>query len=248
MKILTLLQRQYDSYRLRRYLRGRKIFCLAPYSVQIYEGLLKKVKGLSERISILDGSDPMEITPDKVNLFVRHDLDTQSCIEKMSLLLDIDQELNIPASIYLRADGVEYSLSSYRTTILNYRGQGFRFGLHSLCYLKDHYLEEFEKETETFEVALGFHPTSFNVHGMGTIRLQTRMNFLKEITRNFRDFGYDFGDIPTLLDYWYVIQDCHLDGKNQRFIYDDFSFFPEVLAQGQNGLILTHPCYWEAGA
>ena len=218
----------------------------APYPTTLYATLLSRCQ-VSKRIqfhpfteqSIKDGSE--------VHLFVRHDIDTETCIQKMDLLLDIDQNLGIPAGVYFRVDDQEYRVSDYRNVIQSLRSLGLEIGLHTLCYLEDDYFSAFRRETGKFYDELGFKPRSFTVHGLGPHRLEVRLRFCEEIALRLDEFGYEFCDCHSLWRrYNYVIEDCHRDvGKEALYIYDDFNEPPSFLGSGENLLILTHPCYWK---
>lgn len=237
-----MLKSKYCAFKYNKYMRSRQVVCTAPYNSGVYHELLWKISKLSNMkfIPFLENGYGSEA----VNVFVRHDIDTSRCIEKMALLLDIDKSVETPAAIYFRADNKEYSLKNYKDAINRYRDAGFEIGLHTVCYTKDNYLEEFAVETEKFSNDVGFRPKSFSVHGLGTFRQDIRIQFYEYISSHLNEFGYEFGDIPQLRAYDYVIQDCHMDARNNRFIYDDFMNPPSFLKKGKNCLILTHPCYW----
>jgi hypothetical protein len=243
MKPGVRLKRRYRSFQIQRYLRTRGVFQYIPYPLDIYDQLLRRLK-TTDGNEILPFLSYRSSRGEVNNFFVRHDIDTKDCIKNLPSTLAIDENLNVQSGVYLRADDEEYCLSEYRTMIQRNRSLGFEIGLHSLCYLKDDYLGEFRKETEKFREEMGFQPRSFTVHGLGTFRLDVRNKFYREIAVSFRKFGYETGDIPQLRAYEYVVQDCHLDSENRRFLYDDVLNWPPLLLRGSHYLILTHPCYW----
>lgn len=238
------LKTKYSPCQFHRYLRARRIYHYAPYPLKIYEQCLKSLKSSSSHQFVpflsYEGADGER---DKV--FVRHDVDTEQCIRNLPETMEIDQRLRIGAGIYLRVDDEEYSARDHRDMLLRYREQEFEIGLHSLCYTKQDYIQEFQRETEKFKSLMGFQPRSFSVHGLGSFRLKTRTKFYQEIIHCFHQFGYETGDIPTLRSYEHTIHDCHLDAQNRRFLYDDFLYFPRFSSKGKHYLILTHPCYWK---
>lgn len=241
----SAVKTRYASLQFRRYLRARKIYRHAPYSLAIYEQLLRRFKD-SDRHQFIRFLEYGETRMRKDNIFVRHDIDTQNCITNLSQTLEIDQSLQIPSGIYFRVDDEEYCVRDFQKMIGHYKVMGFEIGLHTLCYTQDNYLQEFKRETEKFKSELGFSPMSFSVHGLGDFRLEVRMRFYKEIALSFREFGYETGDIPPLRSYEHMIHDCHLDADNRRFLYDEFVRLPPFYLPGKRYLILTHPCYWKA--
>ena len=242
--VWSTLKTIFTFYEFQRYLRARRIYHYAPYPLKIYEQCLKSLKSSpSHQLVPFLAYEGIDRERDRV--FVRHDVDTQQCIKNLPETMEIDQRLKIEAGIYLRVDDEEYSAGDHRDMLLRYREQEFEIGLHSLCYTKEDYIQEFQRETEKFKSLMGFQPRSFSVHGLGSFRLETRTKFYQEIIHCFHQFGYDTGDIPTLRTYKHTIHDCHLDAQNRRFLYDDFLCFPRFSSKRKRYLILTHPCYWK---
>jgi hypothetical protein len=226
------------------YIKTREIVEYAPYKVGIYENMLSQLKN-DEDIYIHDfvSGKPKE---DKINFFLRHDIDTKGCIENMSLLLDLNKKYNIHSGVYFRVDDDEYRLGDYREVVNKCKNQGFEVGLHTVCYVKDDFMKEFVRETEKFIDETGIIPESFTVHGLGEFRVETRKIFYEEIAKRINEFGYTFTDChKKFRKYDYVIQDCNLIvEKQQRYIFDDFINRPPFFKKGGEYLILTHPCYW----
>lgn len=195
---------------------------------------------------------PFSSTPvvaaDQINLFVRHDIDTATCMHNMAILLDIDRKFNFQSGVYFRVDDEEYSLSDHKDEIQTILADGFEVGLHSVCYIEDNYMEAFRRETEKFTREAGFRPKSFTVHGLGQFRLDVRLKFYDEIADRLDEFGYEFSDCCSKLrSYDYVIEDCHWDEtKKARYIKSDFFRLSTILDYGKHFLILTHPSYWQA--
>jgi hypothetical protein len=235
----------YSAICRRRYLKWRRIACHAPFPVHIYQGLL--LQALSNpRIRVLPFTDTGSPSANQTNLYVRHDIDTRECVQNMALLLDIDQEVGVRAGVYFRADDGEYALEDYRKEIQAYRATGFEIGLHTVCYLKDDYLDALRKETELFTRSLGFSPTSFTVHGMGPCRMDVRMRFCEEICGRLAEFGFTFSDCcPHLRSYDHTIHDSHWNTKERvRFLYSDFIRLPLFSRGSSTYVLLTHPGYW----
>ena len=154
--------------------------------------------------------------------------------------------LSLPAGVYFRADGIEYSLNDYRDAIERYRQAGLEIGLHTVCYTQIDYMSEFGRETDAFERALGFRPTSFTVHGLGEFCLDRRLQFYEEIANSLQSYGYAFTDChPKWRTYDYVAEDCHWSAeRNTRYLLDDFIDLPLLpkVGKARNFLVLTHPC------
>ena len=246
MNVFQKIRALIASRREKRYTKRRKVLMIAPYPTALYATFLSQCQG-SKRIQIHPFTEQNITDGSRVHLFVRHDIDTKTCIQKIHLLLDIDQDLGIQAGVYFRVDDREYRLSDYRNVIQALRPRGLEIGLHTLCYLEDDYLSAFRRETGKFFDELGFKPRSFTVHGLGPQRLEVRLRFYEEVAPRLGEFGYEFCDCHSLWrKYHYVIEDCHRDeGKEALYIYDDFSEPPSFLGLGDNFLILTHPCYWK---
>jgi len=242
--VLARAKRKYNFYQVERYLRNRKVYHYAPYPLEIYEQSLKNLK-FSPNHQLVPFLNDEEINRGRDWIFVRHDIDTQQCMKNLSEIINIDGRLMVKSGIYLRIDDEEYSVRDHRDMLLQYRERGFEIGLHSLCYLKENYSKEFQRETEKFKYDMGFQPRSFSVHGVGSFRLETRMKFYEEVVHWLHPMGYETGDIPTLRSYVHVIHDSHLDAENRRFLYDDFFHLPDLSFRGNCYLIMTHPCYWK---
>ena len=243
-KIIEKIKELYSTFQLKRYFRSRKKIYNSPYSLELYTFLLKNISLCSNYEIIPFKSSEIS---NKVNVYIRHDIDTSKCIKNLNNMLKIDEIYGVAGKIavYFRVDDQEYSLKKIRSDIKAYYNSGFEIGLHSQCYIKDDYIAEFKRETNKFSDDTGLEPKSFTVHGLGSFRLETRLKFYKEVAKIYPKYGYQFGDIPQLRRYDYVIQDCHLDETKKRFIYDDFFNLPKFFRQGVKYLVLTHPCYWE---
>jgi len=217
----------------------QKLWQYEPYKASIYNSIL-------EQLLLKDFKCGWNKNINNIDIYLRHDLDTSACAKKLPKLINIEKDLGLSSAIYIRADNLEYSLKDLRNDINKYKEQGFEIGLHTTCYLKDNYIDEFEKETELFNKYMGFYPKSFTVHGMGEYRLETRKAFINQIIPKLNDYGYEFTDCHSnLITYEYVIEDCHWDSiAKKRFIYNDFESIPPFFKKGSNYLILTHPCYW----
>jgi hypothetical protein len=224
----------------------KEILQYAPYPIGIYRSLLFMMHNSAEYYS--RSYVPLkEKRIDKINVFFRQDIDTARCIENMDMLVEAHKEFQIPSNIYFRVDDKEYRLRDYRERILEYRNEGFETGLHTVCYLADDYMKDFEKETEKFADELGFRPKSFTIHGLGEYRLDVRRAFIENIIKSFDRYGYLFSDChPSFIRIDAFHEDCNMDeDKKMRFITPQFISPPGYLNPGMSCLVLTHPIYWK---
>lgn len=235
---------RYGALRKRRYLARRRRLCEAPYPVALYRGLLAQAKA---RVGLrLPRFDAPPAAGADLRLFLRHDVDTVACVERLPLLVEADLDAGFAVPVYLRTDGIDYDPRTARDVAANLVRAGVEIGLHSSCYLADDPEAAFRAEGERFADCFGVRPRSFTMHGLGEVRLAQRLAFVAEAARGLDRLGYAFTDAdPSLRRYDYVITDCHPDPvAGTRFIYDDIERLPRFLARGRDYLVLTHPCYW----
>ena len=224
----------------------REILSFAPHRIVIYEDLLKTLSS-DEKYMVCNLENVLEKKrKDKINILLRHDIDTAECIENMSLLLEKDLKHQFIPSVYLRVDGKAYDLRRWRNAIDEYHRMGIPFGLHSVCYIHDRYFEIFREETRRFIDETGVTPKSFTLHGLGEHGLKNRMEFISKAKRAAKENGYSMTDCSkNYISYDYVIHDSHWDEISQnRYIWDEFVGI-RGFSEGRFYLLLTHPCYWE---
>lgn len=229
-----------DRYR---YLKNRRIDQYAHYSLNTYKALLKNlVENDKYEFRPFTYTDTSAVS----DVYIRHDIDTLACTERMSSMFDVNLSFGLPSSAFFRVDDDEYCLKDVRDQVVHYKNQGIEMGLHSVCYVEDDYLNELKRETQKFADEVGFLPKTFTVHGLGDFRKSVRNEFYDVIVTRLKEFGYDFTDAGSRLrNYYYVIEDCHVDKRlSKRFIYNDFVDYPGFLKKEQSLLLLTHPCYW----
>jgi hypothetical protein len=244
IQLPTTLRRRRFARAWQAYKEIRKPLSVAPYPIEMYVDFLERAS-TSDDVRLLPFTARAPHSSKQCTLFVRHDIDTRDCARNLSALLDVDLRFGIRSGVYLRADGREYLLRDLRDRLQQYRASGLEIGLHTLCYLDDDYLDAFAKEREGFIKETGLPLTSFTIHGMGTLRRETRASFVDAIGHHLSRYGYTFTDaVPSLRHYDYVLEDCHLSADQQRIIYDDLSTFPSRCVPGSTCLLLTHPCYW----
>ncbi|MBO3697279.1 hypothetical protein [Roseivirga sp. E12] len=221
----------------------RNKYTESPYPIEYYRDLLEM---LTNENVFFQPFMQIESSKERINVFVRHDIDRQECIDNLEDMVALNKEYKIQSGLFFLVNDRTYNLSDYRDKILAYREDGLEIGLHTECYRFDDYMKEFKRETDRFEKVLGFRPQSFTVHGLG-YRNDVRGQFYSVLDRNFKSTGYSFSDcISKFRSYDYVMEDCHKNSKTQkRFIYSDFQKLPSFLKPGENLLVLTHPCYWK---
>jgi len=221
--------------------RNNILFFSCPYKAELYKSILNQITNdASFAIQKFEG----RCSPKKANFIFRHDLDTQSCLENFHILADIHLQLNVPLSVFVRTDNLDYPFKNSFPFLKPYLNK-FQIGLHSSCYIYENPLKRLEKEVSIFNEIYGFYPKFLTLHGLGQYKYTERMNLIKDLSTKYKDFGFVFTDCtPTLRTYNYVIQDCHLDSNGHRYIKKDFSNLPPSI-KGNCYLILAHPCYWK---
>jgi hypothetical protein len=226
--------------------REEEILSFAPYRIRIYEDLLRQLSA-EEKYVVCHLENIIEKKrKGKINVLLRHDIDTAECIRNMGHLLEKDLEHQFIPGVYLRADGEAYDLRHWRHTIEDYHRLGIPFGLHSVCYIHDRYTEIFRQETQKFVDETGIVPRSFTLHGLGEKSLKNRLQFISTVRQIAKENGYAITDCSSrYISYDYVLHDCHWDESRQkRYILTEFTEVPAFI-KGREYLILTHPCYWE---
>ena len=221
------------------------ILSFAPYSIRIYQDLLRHLAA-EEKYSVCHLENIFEKKrKDKINILLRHDIDTAQCIKNMGLLLEEDLKHQIIPSVYLRVDGETYDLRCWKNAIDEYHQRGIPFGLHSVCYVHDRYAESFMEETKKFIDETGIIPRSFTLHGLGEHCRANRMNFISRAKEIAEENGYTMTDCSSrFISYTYVLDDSSCEkSTGRRYITREFEAVPDLL-KGKLYLILTHPCYW----
>lgn len=216
----------------------------APYPVGIYRELLARLKD-SEIIDLVAFNQDTVLDGSKTQVFIRHDIDTAGCVSNLPGLLKIDAELGLVPGVFFLVSGDTYDLSSCKSLASTLYDRGYPLGLHTVCYLEDDYMSQFQREIDTFTKTLGVRPDTFNAHGLGNYRLDTRLRFYDEVADRYKDFGFSYSDCTSKLRaYNYVFEDCHWDtNKSNRYLKDDFMDPIKHIVRG-NMLVMTHPCYW----
>lgn len=241
--ISTMIKRMRSAPRRDEVKRERLSF--APYQISIYQNLLKGLSSEEKYVVCNLENFSKKRRQDKVNILLRHDIDTSDCIRKMSLLLEEDLNYHFIPSVYLRVDGEAYSLHDWKALIEEYSQKGVPFGLHSTCYVYQNYIETFKEETKKFIDETGMIPKSFTLHGLGEQGIKNRMEFISKVKKIAKMNGYLMTDCSNdYISYDFVMHDSHWNGLNQkRYILDEFANIP-LFPKGKHYLILTHPCYW----
>ena len=216
-------------------------FLVSPYNKLTYEDFLLKLKN-DNKVKIINFEAALD--PKKSNFVFRHDLDTSSCLGNFSSLADLHIRHDIPLSVFVRMDDMDYPYKQSHRFVSEY-SERFQVGLHSSCYIHNDPLSALRAEILKFQDIYGHSPKFLTLHGMGEYKYAERMKLVSFLSQNYKDFGFSFADfISTLRTYNYVIQDCHLDNNGNRYIKKDFVNLPPCI-NGSCYLILAHPCYWE---
>lgn len=217
----------------------------APYNKDIYERAIVTLKS-ADNVKFTPFNDYHTHPESNVtSLYFRHDIDTLDCVNNLSSLIEIDRRYGIIPGIFFIVNDEPYSLASCKDLAALSRDLGYPVGLHTVCYLSDDYLGAFQQEISQFTSTFGFKPDTFNTHGLGSLRLDTRLKFYDEISVRYQEFGFQYSDCcAKLREYRYIYEDCHWDkDRASRYLKKDFFDPLSSLANG-NALVLTHPCYW----
>lgn len=240
MTLLQKIKRRAREEYIRLYAgRIARPYRMAPYPPALYDDLISRVAA-QPHVRLQDFAGAVD--PGAINYFFRHDLDTADCLRRAPALIDMHLQRQIPLSIYLRADGIDYDFRESERFLAPYAGR-IDIGLHTSCYLSDAPVAALENEISLFRDVYGAGPRYVTFHGMGTFRLAQRMDMVRYLEQNLHRHGFAFGDFSqTLRHYHHVIQDCHLmDG--QRYLKHDVQTLPPSM-RGVCYLVLAHPCYW----
>jgi len=224
---------------------SRKTYLEAPYGSDVYRRrLISTGRRLGVHFASFDA--PAALPRFRGRVFVRHDIDFQGCVENAPILLDIDVSLQIPSSSFIRVDGIDYRPETCVDIVRDYKREGLQFGLHSSCYVANDYMTCLQNEIETFADVFRFRPKWITVHGMGSVRLQERRQFVQELGEALPIFGITVTDcVTSCRRYSREIQDCHvLNGL--RYMKRDFDPDYFRFRRGDDTLVLTHPSYWVA--
>ena len=225
------------------YYACRRPAAFAPYSLALYRGFLNQLKQHPD-IRVLPFAAGPDCHPVAARFYLRHDIDTAECADRMHLLLEENLAASLPAAAFLLLYGSPYDLRGIRAKIQHWRARGVEMGLHTCCYTENDYLGCFRREIREFTNQLGFPPRTFTVHGLGPVRCDYRMRFYEDIAPVLAEYGFIASDIPPLRSYDYMMEDCNLDQHGRRFVYGDFANMPSFIRPGYDYVALTHPCYW----
>lgn len=223
--------------------KSRRILNYAPYNLSDYQFLLKKLKRKYYHSFL---SFCVEASAqDKPNLFIRYDLDTLDCLQKASQVIKVSHELGLPSAAFLRTDGLDYSLADLSHWSSELKSLGIPLGLHSSCYIAGkNWMDALRAEILHFESIIGYSPELLTVHGLGEFEKAAREEFSTTVATHLEFEGKKlFLDYPPARSYFFVFQDCWQDSEKKRILYSEFRHLPP-LKNGENYLVLIHPCYW----
>ncbi len=244
-KVRSLARRLREGY-WTGYLRRRRPVAYAPYGLAIYRELLRQLRHRDD--VHLAPFDAPALDADRVNFFLRHDVDTAQCVANLEMIIAENNAESVPAAVYLRCDGDEYHPAAAAAAVARCRSLGFEVGLHSSAYVQDDSKAALQREFESFDAAFGFMPRSVTIHGLGDFRLAERQALVTHLRHSLGTYGLNFTDAhESLRAYDHVIADCHPEPiSSRRFIYGDMLRLPPLMRRGRAYLVLTHPCYWQA--
>lgn len=239
--LIKKVKQYITSNRISTYSRAvEKKFLLSPYNISNYENFIYQLN-TSHKIKVINFDE--EINSQKSNFIFRHDLDTVKCLQNSHILADLHLKHSIPLSIFVRMDDLDYNSKSSYLFVSKYV-EHFPIGLHSSCYIYDNPLKALRDEIQKFQNIYNFSPKFLTLHGLGTYKYEERIKLIDSLSKNYKDFGFDFADfISSMRNYNYVIQDCHKE-NNHRFLKKDIITLPPLI-KGSCYLLLAHPCYWE---
>lgn len=223
--------------------KSRRIQAESPFRREIYARLIEEILKGQKCCAVLPMTEYLsgELDRNKVNVVIRHDIDTLDCMEELEQMLSVNRRFVLRVALYFRADEKEYSMQNYAPQIRAWKNEGHEIGLHTLAYTSDQMEEAFRREHELFGEILGFYPRTFTLHGLGELHYENRLRFLDRIDHFIEAYGYLGSDNQR--GYRYAIHDSHLV-NGRRVLMSDFERLPGFLRKGDGVLILTHPCYW----
>lgn len=232
-----------SRFRWEKFYLNRKIIDTSPYEIKTYVSFLRKIKKkYINCFSVFNSKDTFWNRP---RIFIRYDIDTYNCLQNASSVIKVSNELGLPSTAFVRTDEIDYSLEDLSARVSELKKLNIPIGLHSSCYIKaklwrDALLEEIKK----FELIFGVAPSLITVHGLGDFEKSYREEFSTTIATDLVFEGHKlFLDYPPAREYSFVFQDCWQDSLKNRVLFTEF-INPPSLRDGENYLVLIHPCYW----
>jgi hypothetical protein len=101
-----------------------------------------------------------------IRIVIRHDLDTLTCVHQASKLLQIQEDLGIKSSWFLRVDEYQYTAADARELVAELRLRDHDVGIHSAPYLYSDPFGALADQITLFTDSFGFTPNTFTIHGL----------------------------------------------------------------------------------
>ncbi len=221
----------------------------APHSLKLFKEILLTFK-TDPRINFISMENYLDnrINLGKINILVRHDIDTPECVEKINKITQIEEELDIVSNIYWLVSEHSYKLKDVAEKVKYFSQKGFTQGLHTIAHITDDQQAAFEKELDIFKMNFLFHPKTFTMHGYmprGEDYEKKRLRFIK-LLRKLKSFYRIDSDNLHSPYYEKVYHDAPInyDGKRKSMISEDFLKIADFNKEGDRILLLIHPGYW----
>ena len=225
-------------------LRKPSQLTLPPHDLSHYELGLEGIQSDPNCVivKLKDVSSGRGIVQDKINVVIRHDIDS-GYSDVAEALCMIDEKYAIKSSIHILVDGKLYDPSSLAGFVKVFRNLDFDVGLHSQAWLQNNYFEAFQEELRTFKSIFGFMPVTFSHHGAWP-RSNESLRRRRMITRNISKLICNTTICGHFDKYNWLSHDSNVRGRPVP-LSDDF------FATGQKGffggvsLMLTHDTHWK---
>jgi len=143
-----------------------------PYHLRLYEEVVKQYvqNETCVFLSAYDATNREKRDPDRVNLVLRHDLD--SLPERVKWFCDIEMKYGLRSAIYVIVGPQHFEgsanyavLGDLQQLLLNLNREGFEIGLHSIAWAQGDFVEAFAAEVEIFRQIFEFLPRTYTLHG-----------------------------------------------------------------------------------
>lgn len=213
----------------------------APHTYSLYEDYCRLLS--SGAFNILPLPLPDFLADDRINVFIRHDIDHLGCILALPGMLDLERRYGLVSSSYIIVDGSRYHPALAKPVVERYSDMGFGFGLHSNCYLYGEALPRFINELELYAELFGAPPKHFTQHGQGTLEEESRQRFNDSVRKEGGASG-----IPTDIGFPYVLRftDSKTEAGTKVLSHSPTELAEDLqaLERGDTALFLTHPFRW----
>lgn len=212
------------------------------FSLQYYVELINLAR--DHRYTFYTVDDFLKANCPSTKAFViKHDIDAKP--EYLSQLIDVEKELNVRSTLFVRVAGAEYNPLGYSLmkTLLRAADDDFEIGLHT------NFIE--------YAKILDLNPIDILIAEVDLIR---RFFDIKGIACH-RDFNYAYNSLPWVQENWKKISETlslKYEAYDERIMsathYINEGYVPhlgwrnhkpeEIIAQGNSIYLLTHPHFW----